>query len=96
MISHSRSESRNERSDQETCCRDRAVVYRLKSRNIASSIHIKAVMENEWHRKTFQSFRNYDNSQNINFVGMQIDKLIPGVKAKMKEVIRRHVAETIQ
>ena len=33
-------------------------------------------MENEWHRKTFQSFRNYDNSQNINFVGMQIDKLM--------------------
>ena len=33
-------------------------------------------MENEWHRKAFQSFRNYDNSQNINFVGMQIDKLM--------------------
>ena len=39
-------------------------------------MHIKAVIENEWHRKTFQSFRNYDNSQNINFVGMQIDKLM--------------------
>ena len=33
-------------------------------------------MENEWHQKTFQSFRNYDNSQTINFVGMQIDKLM--------------------
>ena len=53
-------------------------------------------MENEWHRKTFQSFRNYDNSQNINFVGMQIDKVIPGVKAEMKEVIRRHLAETVR
>ena len=36
-------------------------------------MHIKAIMENEWHRKAFQSFRNYDNSQNINFVGLQID-----------------------
>ena len=33
-------------------------------------------MENEWHRKTFQIFRNYDNSQTINFVGMPIDKLM--------------------
>ena len=58
-------------------------------------MHIKAIMENEWHRKAFQSFRNYDNSQNINFVGLQIDKLIAGVKAEMKEVIRRHVAKTV-
>ena len=37
MISHSRSESRNERSDQETCCRDCPVVFRLKSKNIVNT-----------------------------------------------------------